>query len=185
MCEIWLQCYSAGDVVLNYWFCVILAIWSPKYSGFKSWNLAFTTKQGSQADCLAQIGFAAFVKGRQLISGLPFTETEQLYQSIGMDVKQSNLRVAFLKKSSPGCLIHSAGLYGNRQLTTRPSKACYTFRHKTLQSYYFQTLLTRLSGSTWLWVADTFIDEKGEFNLSVFKFCTIAWSVHRWIVHIW
>ncbi len=40
--------------------------------------MTFTTRQGSRVNCLAQIGFAAFDKGVQLISGSPYAETEQL-----------------------------------------------------------------------------------------------------------
>ncbi len=45
---------------------------------YTNWNLAYTTRQGSRVSCLAQTGFAAFVKGVQLISGPPYAETEQL-----------------------------------------------------------------------------------------------------------
>ncbi len=40
--------------------------------------MKLTTKQGSRVSCLAQIGFAAFGKGVQLISGPAYTETEEL-----------------------------------------------------------------------------------------------------------
>ncbi len=38
----------------------------------------YTTNQSSQVGCLAQTGFAAFVKGVQLISGSHLAETDQL-----------------------------------------------------------------------------------------------------------
>ncbi len=38
----------------------------------------YTMRQGNRVSCLAQIGFAAFGNGVQLISGSPYAETEQL-----------------------------------------------------------------------------------------------------------
>ncbi len=43
-------------------------------------DLTYTTRQGSRVSCVAQVGFAAFGKGVQLISGSPYAETEQLSQ---------------------------------------------------------------------------------------------------------
>ncbi len=41
-------------------------------------NLTYTTNQGSRVSWLAQVEFAAFGKGVQLISGFPFVETEHI-----------------------------------------------------------------------------------------------------------
>ncbi len=45
---------------------------------YTNWDLTYTTRQSSRVSCVAQTGFAAFGKGVQLISGSPYSETEQL-----------------------------------------------------------------------------------------------------------
>ncbi len=57
---------------------ITLVIKLSVYHLHKMWNLTFTTKQGSRVSWLAQMGFTAFGKGVQLISGSPYDETEEL-----------------------------------------------------------------------------------------------------------
>ncbi len=71
---------------------------------YPNWNLTDTTRQGSRVSCLAQTGFAAFVKGVQLISGSPFTETEQLSRltspsGILATSRQISIHVYYLKQN--------------------------------------------------------------------------------------
>ncbi len=62
------------------------AMWKPvlrNFNFFHQWYtqieiLTYTTRQCSRVSCLAQTGFAAFGKGVQHFSGLPYVETEQL-----------------------------------------------------------------------------------------------------------
>ncbi len=56
----------------------------------------YATKQGSRASWLAQMGFAAFGKGVQLISGSPYAGTEQLPQ---LDLVCGFLATLFVKSA--------------------------------------------------------------------------------------
>ncbi len=47
------------------------------FSKFQRRPKTYTTKQGSRVSCSAQTSFAAYDKGMQLISWLPYDETEQ------------------------------------------------------------------------------------------------------------
>ncbi len=54
------------------------ALFKDVYKKASNRDFTYTTRQGSRVSCLAQVGFAAFGKGVQLISGSPYAETEQL-----------------------------------------------------------------------------------------------------------
>ncbi len=54
------------------WLPILLAVI------YTNRNVTGTTKQDSRISWLAQIGFAAFGKGVQLIIGLPYDETQQI-----------------------------------------------------------------------------------------------------------
>ncbi len=67
-----------GSALFEYIKSITLVV-NPRASWrWESDNLTYTTRQGSRVSCVAQTGFAAFVKGVQLISGSPYAETEQL-----------------------------------------------------------------------------------------------------------
>ncbi len=65
---------SGGELTLTLFWCREIR----KQQKGRQPSSTYTTKQGNRVSCLAQTGFAAFVKLMQLVSGPPYAETEQL-----------------------------------------------------------------------------------------------------------